>query len=779
MNRTLWIASVLLLVCHARAADLDRLSVNRECGAYAAGLVLQILNYPLPTFDQLRRDVGIDPGGVTSLWAIGNGLERNGVEVRRIAVSSEPPELCVLRMRPGTVKSASGGHFVVVRAVSTQEVIVFSPPEEVVRLPWAEIVKLIDRDALECRAPAQGVKWVASAAALAAALAIAIWACYCRTLRRDALLLTLWLASGCDSGAQRTGGVAVQPSTFFDLGEVPAGYAIQRFALLNSSDYPIRVTRYRASCSCAGVDVDLSRPIAPGERRECTARLSVPFGRVQNVAITVEFDRNAPVTIHMVMRGASPLGTEAQPELELGSLPVGIRHDAEVAFVVNPQRTSLLMHGQSAPHVSWRAEKYGNATIRSHGSNVTESGTIRVWAKVEFTPLLTGPDDLEVIAETGAITATFIVRWTGCDSSQAGDDTQSPQPTVERTLSELLDRLAAARAKRASYAYRERERELRFGSETKRAEYDWAIDGNAVRHSWTRRRVVGGTDAGREMLEVNHGDRFYLAVRHDDEWEAIVKPSRDGIIGRRSVLTCHTYPLPGVSVERLCVSHPIVEIVLTPTECVCVLALNSAVRDALARGWPVWGFLGWRLHFQKHGGDLHLVRMDELATTTLRTASGIEENPRLLGDEVSNVCGVECAPTHTHTWSNWFDLGPYLIPLSYSLRFRGVTRESEIERSSIRSLSPEECETVFAFKPPADWFPRKGIEYDLVTGDRVVLGHANSVARHSIERAAMRGEELAARLTVDVRTVLPLAGATLLLAGGGVLLWRGRGRPLQ
>lgn len=71
MKSIFLIASVLLLSGHAAAADLDRLSVNRECGAYAAGIVLQILNYSLPTFDHLRRDVGIDPDGVTSLWETG------------------------------------------------------------------------------------------------------------------------------------------------------------------------------------------------------------------------------------------------------------------------------------------------------------------------------------------------------------------------------------------------------------------------------------------------------------------------------------------------------------------------------------------------------------------------------------------------------------------------------------------------------------------------------------------------------------------------------------
>lgn len=76
-----------------------------------------------------------------------------------------------------------------------------------------------------------------------------------------------------------------------ELGEVPMGKHVARFFVRNAANWPVRIGKVSASCTCMQIQFDQS-PLGPGEERECVVDINVQSGGQKSTAVI--FDVEAP-----------------------------------------------------------------------------------------------------------------------------------------------------------------------------------------------------------------------------------------------------------------------------------------------------------------------------------------------------------------------------------------------------------------------------------------------------------------------------------------------------
>jgi len=412
------IAIVLFVAAAATAGGEEHsegISARRDCGAYAVGVMLGLLDVERPPFETIRRDTRVDDNGVTSMLHLVQALRGYGVHVEVVELSETPPRGPVIAKLAGRNAESRIGHFVVVSPGDDGHVVVCSPPFWVRKSAWNELQSRFEGKMLLCSraSPRRGlIAFGALGGVLIALGAGAVVLRWTRGVRASGLFLLGFLLTCC--GVEEPPfprGVRLDPA-FKDLGLQDPGKHMVPLTLANHSGTARTIESIDTSCTCALVDLKPGDVLAPGERRRVETEIKVTSDSSLTTLVSVKLDDGSRATSYLKSRGGPARGIDMPRHLDLGPVPLRTSQTFSVSATMDPAVD--VKRDQQGRVLDLRWTVHGNSCVRlaQHHQEPAEHNKSRLTAEFVVTPDTVGPTDATVLLEAGFLRMRCDVRWT-------------------------------------------------------------------------------------------------------------------------------------------------------------------------------------------------------------------------------------------------------------------------------------------------------------------------------------------------------------------------------
>lgn len=408
---------------------------DKDCGAYAVGIVLRALGREVPSFERLREAAKVDEEGETTLLAVRDALAHFDVPTTALAdvrdIDIDEDSLAVARM----IKSERGGtqsHFVVLARKDDEFAVVYSPPNVAYIDRWTSLNKRLDGPALVTR-PRR--LWLRGAGA--ALLAVGVLLLIRALVRRrrvvqaaSAALIAVALI-GCDQAPRSSpehpvGAVLVgTPSDYIDSGIGTPGVRHVDFSVRNATTEEVAVEKVAVSCGCMSVTFDTSKPLLPQEVRDGRAALHLDPNERRTVILRFLSKSKQPHGIVTIVGEAGALtGVRSQEVVDAGQVRVGVPVVVTLPMTIVKSEFNAALRTDRNQNARWRIIRGSTCRIVSKTPMVPDwsSDELDLGARVEVTPLRNGPDDAVLECLIGSFPFRVGIQWVGRSICQAERD---------------------------------------------------------------------------------------------------------------------------------------------------------------------------------------------------------------------------------------------------------------------------------------------------------------------------------------------------------------------
>ena len=399
----------------------DRLVLEQDCGAYATGVVLSLLDKELLPFAALKRELAIGASGTCSLADIQRVLEASNVRARSMKLGDAPPDTIAIVAKTHPGGDSYPAHFQVVRPRSDGLFTIYDPPFFISHADWSVLRKDLQPVMLVCYENphflTRPMVWF-SFAALALVIPIGmllrrVWPLSHAGISVLAALTCLGCGSEShgsgDAGAE--GHIEFEPADIYVKSDLIGRMQVSAW-VINRFDEPITIENVLSSCGCAGTTFNRTSPMQPGERRKCIVDVEVSnVPRTATIYLNLSRGGGAAFRVHLPK--AEVRGVTLPQRIDLGDVSVGVPATHKVQLDFLSGAVSLAdEEGQIGP-ISWLAEKNSLLSVKDEAARSVQVDDLPCKSETEITirPLVEGSGSAELTAFVGGSLLKSTVTW--------------------------------------------------------------------------------------------------------------------------------------------------------------------------------------------------------------------------------------------------------------------------------------------------------------------------------------------------------------------------------